>query len=462
MANKNKGKVIQMLSPENYIRKKSRSLPIHECWINADWQDSGMTSIIVSRRHTNGNITFCLYLVDLLCLGVKDTSYKFNITETEFRNFIERMEGRMEMEMVEYVLVHNIILSATEFAEEYGFKPHKDFTSVTEYLLEEDTDDIELMEIECGRNGKPLYMQGPFDDESKANKILKQLEHTAGKGNFDFVQEIGSDFEDDWDGEIENLYDDMTFDEKEVKFKQYYDRIAKLTYEEYEDFIDLLQSIVDDLVDADAYFQFCDELSDEFDSFKITHDKIPNEMLGLESDFPPISNEIKQNFLSIIREGSLKQKQKQFKIFSKNKGVEAAVDYLDVLIAGLEHSEKYEKKLNEAATKHPNYPILKLKWIKNSTTLSEELKSIPHYPCKMDNFFKGRDSIHPWEFFCYLDMYTHLVILEKDFAKLDALKTIIDETDIDEDSITALTAIINIFQTEIVAGYFWEKNNEKT
>jgi hypothetical protein len=33
MANKIKGKVIQMLSPENYIRKKARSLPIYECWI---------------------------------------------------------------------------------------------------------------------------------------------------------------------------------------------------------------------------------------------------------------------------------------------------------------------------------------------------------------------------------------------------------------------------------------------
>jgi hypothetical protein len=111
MANKNKGKVIQMLSPENYIHKKARSLSMHECWINADWEDSGMASIIVSRIHTNENITFCLYLVDLLCLGVKDSSYKFNVTETEFRNFIERIEESMEMEMIDYVLANNIILS---------------------------------------------------------------------------------------------------------------------------------------------------------------------------------------------------------------------------------------------------------------------------------------------------------------------------------------------------------------
>jgi len=40
MANKNKGKVIPMLSPENYIKTKARSLPIYECIVNADWEES--------------------------------------------------------------------------------------------------------------------------------------------------------------------------------------------------------------------------------------------------------------------------------------------------------------------------------------------------------------------------------------------------------------------------------------
>jgi hypothetical protein len=81
MSKNNKGSVIQMLSPQNYIRKKARSLPIHESWINVDWEDSGMASIIVAGRHTNGNITLCIYMVDLLCLGVNGSFIKFKITE---------------------------------------------------------------------------------------------------------------------------------------------------------------------------------------------------------------------------------------------------------------------------------------------------------------------------------------------------------------------------------------------
>jgi hypothetical protein len=68
MANKNKGKVVQMLSPENYIRKKARSLPIFECRVNGEWKESKMAQVLVARRHTNGNITACFYLVDLMCL----------------------------------------------------------------------------------------------------------------------------------------------------------------------------------------------------------------------------------------------------------------------------------------------------------------------------------------------------------------------------------------------------------
>jgi hypothetical protein len=126
----------------------------------------------------------------------------------------------MEVEMIDYVLVHNIILSAVEFAEEYGFKPYKDFTSVTEFMLEEDTEDIELIEIECGRNGKPFYMQGPYDDEAKANKIIKQLESTAGRGNFDFVKDFDFDEDDDFE---EDEVDDWDEDEGDIDGDEEYD-----------------------------------------------------------------------------------------------------------------------------------------------------------------------------------------------------------------------------------------------
>lgn len=455
MANKNKGKVVQMLSPENYIRKKARTLPIHECWINTDWEESGMATVVIARKHSNQNITFCLYLVDILCLGVKDTIYQFNVLHSEYRNFLEKISETMEMKITDYVLIHNIILSGMEFAEEYGFKPHKDFTSITEFMLEEDDDDIDLIVILCGKNGKPLYVRGPFDSDATANKILKQLEHTAGKGNFDFIQEIDPEFEEDWDDEDE--YNEMALEEKGVEFMQYYKRLHKLTNDEYEDFLNLLQSIVDDFMDIDEYNRFYDILLEELTKLEIDPKNTPNELLGLDSNNLQVTDEIKQGFLACIYENDFKQKKKQFKVFNKNKGVAAAIDYIDTLIAGLEHSRKYESKLKEAAAKHPNYAILQLKWTKYKIIQDEKLELLPHYPCKLENYYKDRETIHPWEYFCFLDTYTHLIIAEKNFAKLDAYKAVLTELDIDENEAAIMFVIINMFQIEIVAGYF---NNE--
>ncbi len=39
MAKKKQGKAVPMLSPENYIRQKARTLPLFECWVNKNWRE---------------------------------------------------------------------------------------------------------------------------------------------------------------------------------------------------------------------------------------------------------------------------------------------------------------------------------------------------------------------------------------------------------------------------------------
>ena len=131
MAKSNKGKVIQMLSPVNYIRQKARALPVYECVVNANWQESKIANLVVARQHTNGNITAGIYLIDLACLGVKDTLWFFNIPVPEYRENLDRfMDMGRGVEKIDYLLAHNIVYASIEFAEVYEFKPHKDFTSI--------------------------------------------------------------------------------------------------------------------------------------------------------------------------------------------------------------------------------------------------------------------------------------------------------------------------------------------
>jgi hypothetical protein len=196
------GKVIQMLSPEKYIREKARTIPIYECMVNTDWEKSHMANVVIARQHTNGNITACIYLVDLMCLGVKDTYYMFNIPLFEYKEKIDTIRERSNLSPISYVQAHNIVYAGLEFADEYGFSPHKDFTLITNFMLEEDDDNIELIDIECGYEGKPAYMRSPFDDSNKVNRIISQLEKTTGPGNYIIFDEV-----DDFDEETINDFD---------------------------------------------------------------------------------------------------------------------------------------------------------------------------------------------------------------------------------------------------------------
>jgi len=211
MANEKKGKVVQMLSPENYIRQRARSLPVSECSVNKDWKGTGLAYVVIARKHTNNNLTIGMFLVDLRCLGVKDASYRFNISGNEYLEFLILMDGKLDMTPIPYSLAHNIILAGIEFAEEYGFEPHKDYTSVAQYLLEEDTDDIELIEIDCGFHGKPTYVRGPNENEIRVAQIIAQLDRTAGPGNYTIIDKA------DWDPDLEDEEDedDEEWDDEE-------------------------------------------------------------------------------------------------------------------------------------------------------------------------------------------------------------------------------------------------------
>ncbi|MEX6687855.1 hypothetical protein QTN47_10140 [Danxiaibacter flavus] len=206
MSKKNSKTPVVPMTAEGYIKSgRARSLPIDKCYINADWEDSGIASIFVSRKHINGNITAASYLVDLYCAGVKDSFYHFNEDESAVDQYLDFCaDSGMEMHECEYALVHNIVYTAVEFASEYGIRPAKEF-EMSKHILNEDSDDIEFIEIECGKNGKPFLIVNPEDQ--RCNYYLAQLKANAGENNFEVDYE--DSIEDDLDSDNHELYPDI-------------------------------------------------------------------------------------------------------------------------------------------------------------------------------------------------------------------------------------------------------------
>lgn len=217
-----KSNMQKQLSPKQYIKQYGRSLEIYKCFVTDGWQEHGVLNVLVVRKHKSGNYTFAHYLVDITCLGVKDVYFDFNLSEEEYQELISRSTDSIE---VEYALVHNLIYEAIAYAEDYGLFPHKDF-GIAKYLLEEDDDAIEKIDVKVGgKNGKPLLVESNLIKFEKARKIL---DRTAGPGNYDYILGDEGGFDDDdefdeFDDEFEDEFEDE-FDEFDDEFDDVFNK----------------------------------------------------------------------------------------------------------------------------------------------------------------------------------------------------------------------------------------------
>ncbi len=209
---KKKQKKQQFLSPEQFVKQRARSLEIGTCYVSKDLVASGEGHVIVTRKHTGGKVSVAFYLVDIWCLGVKDSFYRLRMDDFEFEGMIGAY--RIDLRECSYDEAHNWIYGAIAYAEEAGIEPDKSF-DITQYMLEEDDDNIPLIEYEYGKDGKhTLVAHSSFE----ASRYLPLLEKNLGEGNYDYILSALDPNIDD-----EDFYDDEDDDEEDSGwlFKKY-------------------------------------------------------------------------------------------------------------------------------------------------------------------------------------------------------------------------------------------------
>jgi len=434
----------KILSPENYIRQRARTLPLFECLINDGWNNNGIANIIVSREHINGNITVCFYLVDLLCLGVKDTFFRFNISKWEYDEMIKKYTENMPMSVVEYNLVHNIIFAALEFAEEIGFKPHKDFESITQYMLEEDDEKIPLIDIACGgKNGKPYYVQGEMDSDAKAKQILNHLDKEVGPNNYDYLlsDEMDEDFDDE-DFDDEDIDDEPGEDDFKNNYSENYSEYLSNTFEENaklfieltnfldeDDSLDEKSSLPDsaklialidilekDLLDKDLVDEWVKKWEEESQKIQVT-DLISRETLGLTPDQPFTEKDL--NYLTNADE------EKRLKYMRKKWGKIPLVVYHEIMLE--ENGDKRLKKIKEYSDKYPDFPLLKAEF------LMEQFQNKMIVPdetwLEFSNLFPFRQTISYREFYELALLRFYYFIYEKNLEGFSSIMSSFDPYD---------------------------------
>lgn len=162
--------------------------PLHECLMPAGLFEAGIGNVIVSRKLPSGQIAAAFFLVDVFCLGVKDTF--FQVMAPADYAYRTASLAHEQLERVEPARARQLVEEAVGYAQELGLAPHRDYKLIRQML-----DDIEVRasaaSFQFGKNGKPFFMSGPYDTPAKIDRIIRTLTERVGPEEFDYVIALG-------------------------------------------------------------------------------------------------------------------------------------------------------------------------------------------------------------------------------------------------------------------------------
>ena len=190
-------KVIKASAQETAKARGERGelAPVAQCLVNTtcakrllssqkqeQQEGSGLGIVLVARSMGYKRYVVCTYLIDYWCLGLKDTIVEKKLNDIKYKQFVEMVyenfpEGYQEISLEQ---AQAMVYGAVEYAGELGLKPHKDFQRTKSHLGEWSGEP----KLTFGREGKPYYMAGPYDNTAQ---ILQTLRKNVGEGNFHYL-----------------------------------------------------------------------------------------------------------------------------------------------------------------------------------------------------------------------------------------------------------------------------------
>jgi hypothetical protein len=154
------------------------------------WAD-GIGHALIARRDSEGALIFAVFLVDVLCLGVKDAFWRVG-SSADIEDMVNKMARFETMGLVTSACLAKIVKGAVEFAQSLGFPPHPDYRHAS--MLLEGLDPSSCpSEFTFGRHGRPFYIQGPHETPAQAAAIMQRVQEAGGH----FIASLSGDDVDD-------------------------------------------------------------------------------------------------------------------------------------------------------------------------------------------------------------------------------------------------------------------------
>lgn len=157
-----------------------------ECLISQSWQDTTqLCQVAVARQSpATGEVVVGGFVVDLACLGVKNALTNLYPSAAVYRReYHQHLLASQPMMDCDLDLAAKVIEESIIYARSLGFKPHSDATMALKILGDAHPEN-RAETIPLGKDGKPLFVNGPYDD---VERILRILNRNVGQGNYEML-----------------------------------------------------------------------------------------------------------------------------------------------------------------------------------------------------------------------------------------------------------------------------------
>lgn len=139
---------------------------------------------LIVRQCPNGKVAIGAFLIDLLCLGVKDSFMKI-VPGYQLSEFLHKIENTMPMDEVPPAYIATLVHEAVNYSRGLGLNPRGDYLAAKKFLEGIPLDPS--LTFTFGENGQPVYVAGPNDSPEFVNAVLATLSKTVGEDNYKFV-----------------------------------------------------------------------------------------------------------------------------------------------------------------------------------------------------------------------------------------------------------------------------------
>jgi len=140
--------------------------------------DTGLGSLLITRKTPDGQFASAVFLVDVYCLGVKNALWTIQ-SQNACRNLYKELDEREHLLQVTPEHFAKLVYCAADYGQSLGFPPHRDFRHAQRLLAGIDPSQCPD-EFEFGKDGRPLYIRGPNESIDEARAIIAQVEALGG------------------------------------------------------------------------------------------------------------------------------------------------------------------------------------------------------------------------------------------------------------------------------------------